>query len=727
LEKKQSFLFVNIPDNMENKSLQIIELKVEGMSCTNCSLGIKKALEKQGLNEVYADFTTDEVRFETDTPEKVENAIKTIKGLGYDVTLRTEETEGKIVEKKGLSNIEKKFWFSAIFTVPLILAMFLPFKLLHNDYFQLVLTIPVFIIGFWHFGKSAFNSLRAGVTNMDVLIWVGSTAAFIYSIIGTLHRMGHDYMFYETSASIITIVLLGNMLEHRSVKKTTSAIDELTRLQITKAKLISQGITKSMDTIVEIDSAQVKTGDNILVNSGDKIPVDGEIYWGHGSIDESMVSGESIPVDRRKGDKVIGGTILESGNLKIKTTATGKDTVLSQIIEMVRNAQKDKPRLQNLADKISSVFVPAVLVIALATWLGWYLGAGIAFRDALMRGIAVLVIACPCALGLAIPTAVVVGLGRTAKNGILIKGGSVFDKFPLIEKVVFDKTGTLTTGKFKVKNLQTLNGISKEKMVSLLFSLEKHSSHPIARSIVREYEGSELILFESITEEKGVGLTATDKQNNEYRVGSYESVGQLTRDDSHNIYISMNNELIGWLDIEDEIKAEARETIDFLKKRGIKSVLLSGDREKTCRKIAEELGIEEVYFEKRPAEKLQIIDELSAHYKIAMVGDGINDAPALAKAFVGISMSNATQVAVKSAEVVLLKGNLSLLSRTFGLAHITQRTIKQNLFWAFFYNILAIPLAVAGLLNPMVAAATMALSDIVVVLNSLRLKHRKIH
>jgi P-type Cu+ transporter len=710
---------------MENKSLQFIELKVEGMSCTNCSLGIKKALEKQGLDEVYADFTTDEVRFATDNPDKVDHAIKTIKGLGYDVTVRNEESNGEKPLKKGLSSIEKKFWFSAIFTLPLLLAMFLPFKLLHNDYFQLMLTIPVFTVGFWHFGKSAFNSLRAGVTNMDVLIWVGSTAAFVYSVIGTINRLGHDYLFYETSASIITIVLLGNMLEHRSVKKTTSAIDELTRLQITNAKRISQGKSENEETIEEVDSARVKKGDRVLVNSGDKIPVDGEIYWGHGSIDESMISGESIPVDRNIGDKVIGGTILESGNLRIKTTATGKETVLSQIIEMVRTAQKDKPRLQNLADKISSVFVPTVLIIALATFLGWYLGAGIEFRDALMRGIAVLVIACPCALGLAIPTAVVVGLGRTAKNGILIKGGSIFDKFPLIGKVVFDKTGTLTTGKFKVKDLQTLNGISKDKLISLLFSMEKHSSHPIAKSIVREYEGTQLMLFDSITEEKGVGITANDKQY-EYRVGSYESVRSLTADDDHSIYITRNNELIGWLDIEDQVKPEAKETIDFLKRRGISSVLLSGDKESTCRKIAAELGIDEVYFEKRPAEKLEIIDKLSAKHKIAMVGDGINDAPALAKAFVGISMSNATQVAVKSAEVVLLKGNLNLLPKTFGLAHITQLTIKQNLFWAFIYNILAIPLAVAGLLNPMIAAATMALSDVVVVLNSLRLKHRKL-
>ncbi len=711
---------------MQNKSLQIIELKVEGMSCTNCSLGIKKALEKQGFSGVDADFTTDDVRFETTDESRTDKAVKTIEGLGYKVAFRKDDNLNDVTGKKGLSTIEKKFWFTAVFTVPLILAMFIPIDLLHNDYFQLALTIPVFAVGFWHFGKSAFNSLRAGVTNMDVLIFMGSTAAFIYSLVGTVYRLGHDYMFYETSASIISIVLLGNMLEHRSVKKTTSAIDELSRLQKTTAKRITQEMNEGQEYIEEIDASLVKTGDYVLVNTGDKIPVDGEIYWGHGSIDESMVSGESVPVERTKGDKVIGGTIIEKGNIKVRTTATGKDTVLSQIIEMVRNAQKDKPRLHNLADKISTVFVPTVVVIAILTLVGWYFIGDLPFRDSLMRGVAVLVIACPCALGLAIPTAVVVGLGRTAKNGILIKGGSVFDKFPQIEKIVFDKTGTLTTGKFRVKNLEAMGGKSQQSLVALLYSMEKHSSHPIAKSIVREFKGAEPILFDKVEEEKGLGLTAWDKNGNVYNAGSYDTVRSLTSDNTHSIYVTMNDKLIGWVDIEDEIKPEAKEAIDYFKKRGITTVLLSGDREKNCRDIALKLGIDEVYFEKRPDEKLQIVEELSSKYKVAMVGDGINDAPALAKAYVGISMSDATQVAVKSADVVLLKGNLSLLSKTFGSARVTQRTIKENLFWAFIYNIMAIPLAVIGLLSPMIAAAAMALSDVIVVLNSLRLKKRKL-
>ncbi len=708
---------------MANDFFNKVTLKVEGMSCTNCALGIRKILEKEGFSNIEADFTTDEVQFEVADKGMIPLAVKRIESLGYKVNeLVDEETEA---EKKGLSSIEKKFWFTAIFTVPLVLAMFIPVDFLHNDLFQLALTIPVFIVGFLHFGKSAFFSLRSGVTNMDVLIFLGSTAAFVYSLIGTIYRLGHDYMFYETSASIISIVLLGNMLEHRSVKKTTSAIDELVRLQKNTAKKITSEMHEGQEYIEEVNASLIEKGENVLVNSGDKIPVDGEIYWGAGSVDESMISGESLPVEKSKGDKVIGGTILVSGNLKVKTRATGKETVLSQIIEMVRNAQKDKPKLQNLADKISRVFVPTVVILALLTLGFWYLGAGLEFRDSLMRGIAVLVIACPCALGLAIPTAVVVGLGRTAKSGILIKGGTTFDKLSNVDTIVFDKTGTLTSGKFRIKKLECF-GKSEESVRSLLYSLEKHSSHPIAKAVVQYFKGHGEIKFETVKEHKGLGIQANDKEGNRYMAGSYNIASHLTHDDTHNIYLLMNDKLIAWLDIEDEVKGEARAAIDYLKKKGIKTVLLSGDRQERCDEIAGLLGIEEVYAEKLPNEKLNIIEALSEKSKVAMVGDGINDAPSLAKAYVGISMSDATQVAVKSADVVLLKGNLELLSKAFSSTRTTIRTIKENLFWAFFYNVAAIPLAMVGLLTPIVAAGAMALSDVIVVLNSLRLKKRKL-
>lgn len=708
---------------MADHFFKTVSYDVEGMSCTNCALGIQRSLEKEGFHNVNVDFSSGEVQLEVADEARLPLAIKRIEDLGYKVKDRTDGEDDK--KKGGLAPIEKKFWFTAVFTVPLILSMFIPVDFLHNDLFQLALTIPVFAVGFWHFGRSAWFSLRSGVTNMDVLIFLGSTAAFIYSLIGTVYGLGHDYMFYETSASIISIVLLGNMLEHRSVKKTTSAIDDLARLQKNTARRITTEIYEGQESVEEVDAALVEEGERVLVNSGDKIPIDGEIYWGSGSVDESIISGEGIPVEKKKGDKVVGGTILVSGTLKVHATATGKDTVLSQIIELVRKAQKDKPKLQNLADKISRIFVPVVVSLALITIAYWFFGTDLPFRDSLMRGVAVLVIACPCALGLAIPTAVTVGMGRSAKTGILIKGGTSIDKFASIDTIVFDKTGTLTTGKFRITNLRSFSR-TEEEVRAILYNMEKHSSHPIAQAITQHFKGAGEMSFESVEEQKGLGIEAVDSSGNQFIAGSFNVAAHLTTDDSHNIYLLMNDELIGWVDIADDVKPGAAEAISFLKKKGLKTILLSGDRHSRCEKIAAEVGIEEVYSQQLPDQKLEIIEKLSASGKVGMVGDGINDAPALAKAYVGISMSDATQVAVKSAEVILLKGDLSLLAKAYGLTRTTLRTVKENLFWAFFYNVAAIPLAMIGLLTPIVAAFAMAASDIIVVGNSLRLKRRKL-
>ncbi|MBS4013779.1 MAG: cadmium-translocating P-type ATPase [Bacteroidetes bacterium] len=705
---------------MSDKRIKIAKLGVSGMNCTNCALGVKRSLEKAGYKDVSVEFASEEATFSISNEDEIQNAKQIISSLGYKVW----ENNGKEEKPKGWSSIEKKFWFTAVFTIPLVLAMFLPWGFMHNDIFQLGLTIPVFIVGFSHFGKSAYYSIKSGVTNMDVLIFMGTTAAFVYSLIGTINGLGHDYLFYETSASIISLVLLGNMLEHKAVNKTTSAIDDLISLQKNTAKIITQEMHEGAESIEEVDAALVKKGDKVLVNSGDKIPVDGIVYWGGGSIDESMISGESIPVDKTKGMNVVAGTILVSGNIKVETTASGNKTVLAQIIDMVKTAQKDKPKLQNLADKISSIFVPLVLGIAILTFVGWFFVGSLEFKDALMRSIAVLVIACPCALGLAIPTAVVVGLGRTAKNGILLKGASGFDKLNNINAVVFDKTGTLTSGNFFIRNINSYN-YDVEEIKKILYSLEKHSSHPIANAIVKELKGTKEIKVQSVEEIRGVGISASDVEGNLYSVGSFSIANHLTQESNHNIYVIRNNDLIATIDIQDEIKPEAERAIIYLKTRGIKPIMLSGDKELRCKEVADKLGIEEYYSEKMPSEKLEIIDKISLHYKVAMVGDGINDAPALAKAYVGISMSNATQIAVNTAEVVLLKGDLSLMANAFHISGLTQRTIKENLFWAFFYNVASIPLAVIGLLTPIVAAAAMAISDVIVVFNSLRLKRRR--
>ncbi len=699
-----------------------VRLYVSGMTCTNCALGVTRTLEKQGFFNVSTDFASGEVSLDVDHTSRLSEAMAHIRSLGYRVT---EERDGKTTEKPGLSPVEKKFWFSVLFTLPLILAMFIPLDLLHHGLFQLALATPVFAVGFHHFGSSAWKSLRVGVANMDVLIFMGSTAAFVYSLIGTIGGLGHDYLFYETSASIITIVLLGNMLEQRSVRKTTSAIDELARLQNNMARRLRIDMHEGQESVEEVDASLVETGERVLVNTGDQIPVDGEIYWGSGAVDESMITGESIPVEKQTGDKVVGGTILLSGNLKVKATATGKESVLSQIIEMVRNAQRDKPSLQNLADRISMFFVPTVVVLAFLTLGYWFLWDGLPFRDSLMRGIAVLVIACPCALGLAIPTAVSVGLGRMAKSGTLVKGGTAIDKFAGIQTVVFDKTGTLTTGAFRIRKLES-PGLAEEEVRSLLYSLEKHSSHPIARAITKAFKGAGEMRFEQVEEIKGMGVRATDHKGNEYMVGSYRVAAQMTDDSSHHIYLLVNKQLVAWLDLEDDIKPGAKEAVDYLKSRGIRTVLLSGDRLRRCEEVAETLGLDEVYAEQLPQEKLQVIERLGASSRVAMVGDGINDAPALARAWIGVSMSDATRVAVQSAEIVLLKGDLGLLTKSHASTRTTLRTIKENLFWAFFYNVSAIPLAMAGFLTPMVAAFAMVVSDVIVVLNSLRLKRRKL-
>lgn len=706
---------------MANKK---VELLVEGMDCTNCALGIKKQLDKMGFEKVSVNFSSGEVVFEVIAADQTEKVIEKINAMGYHVAANLTESE-TVTKQHWVNSIEFKFYFCLIFTLPLLISMFMPMGFFHNAYFQLSLTIPVFVLGGWHFGKSAFMSLRAGVPNMDVLIILGSSAAFIYSLIGTVLNLGHDFLFYETTASIITLILLGNLLEHKSVKRTTSAIDELVKLQKTVAKKIIIDDFDNSEKIVETDSARIQTNDLFLVNTGDKIPADGDIYWGDGTTDESMISGESIPVEKTAGSKVIGGTILNSGSIKFKATAIGKDTVLSQIIELVKNAQQDKPKLQNLADKISAIFVPVVVSISLITLLISYFLVDVGFQSSLMRSIAVLVIACPCALGLAIPTAVVVGVGRVAKNGILIKGASTLQTFTNIKSIVFDKTGTLTTGNFKIKAIKAF-GISDYELKTIIYNIELHSTHPIARSITNQITDVGKLELENIREEKGIGLYCSDDSGNKYAVGSGKIIGEIVSEPGHSIYVLKNNDIVGYLDIEDEIKLEAASTIMYFKQKGIKTILLSGDKKEKCEELALMLGIDEVYSEKLPGEKLEIIGKLSADSVVAMVGDGINDAPALAKASIGVSLSNATQIAIKSAQIILLKGDLSLLIKTYSISTNTIKIIKQNLFWAFFYNVIAIPFAAVGVLNPMIAAATMAFSDVFVVLNSLRLRRKRI-
>lgn len=523
---------------------------------------------------------------------------------------------------------------------------------------------------------------------MDVLIFVGSTAAFVYSVIGTFLQE-HNYVLYETSATIITLVLLGNWFEKRAVQQTTTAIGELTKLQVEKAKrLMPSG------TVVAINRDEIQVNDILQVNEGDKIPADGVVISGSVSIDESMLTGESVPIEKGLNDKLIGASLVQSGNLQMRVTAIGKDTVLNQMIELVKTAQQDKPDIQRLADKISAVFVPVVLSISVMTFVIAYFGFDVAFQKALMNSIAVLVISCPCAMGLATPTAVMVGVGRLARNGILVKGGQTVEIFSNIKNIVFDKTGTLTTGEFKIKNIE-YHTANEALANALIYKLEQHSSHPIAQSLVREMASrvNGVQVEDLIVEErKGVGVFAKDSLNNTYDITAHRSQGT----GSQFLALRKNEALVAKIELTDTLKPEALPAIQFLQKIGIQPIILSGDKQERTESIAEQLGIMEFYAEKLPEEKLFIIENLTREAPTAMVGDGINDAAALTKATIGISLSNASQAAIQSAQIVLLNGNLSHLPKAIAISKHTVLTIKQNLFWAFAYNVIAIPIAALG-------------------------------
>lgn len=701
-------------------------LHIEGMTCANCALGIKKQLEKKGVEDVFVSFSTGEATFATNKKLNLADIKKSINSIGYHVI--DNENIQRDHHHEGSSNLENKFYFTLIFTIPLFFHMFLPHDfILNNVWVQLGLCLPVFTIGFFHFGKSAIGSLKTGVPNMDVLIIIGITSAFCYSLFGTLIYFGtpevHNYLFYETAATITSLVLLGNVLEHRSVKQTTTAIKELNQLQKTEAKRV---LPNGEIELVEYNNIQIN--DILQFNTGDKIAVDGEIIWGDGIINESMLSGESTPVSKTITDKVIGGTLIEDGSIKIKAEKVGNETVLAKIIELVKNAQQDQPVIQQLGDKVSAIFVPIVIGISLLTFVLAFFVFDISLQQSIMQSIAVLVISCPCAMGLATPTAVMVGIGRAAKKGILIKGGSTLEQMAIAKNIVFDKTGTLTTGKFVIKQIKSYSTIEEQEIKNLLLSMEQHSSHPIAKSIVEylKLEAKLLDLME-IKEIKGQGLSAKDTNGNFYQLGSYRLAEQFTQNQSHAIYLFKNNELIAGVDIDDELKENVAETISLLNQQHINTIMLSGDTAEKCQDLANKIGIKTVFSQQLPQQKLDKIAELQKISTTVMVGDGINDAPALAKASVGISLSNATQVAVQTAQIVLLNDkDLSQVYEAYLISKHTLKTIKQNLFWAFFYNVVAIPIAAFGFLNPMVAALAMAFSDVIVVGNSIRLKSKKL-
>lgn len=696
---------------------------VEGMTCGNCALTISKVLEKKGAVNISANAASGEVSFSLVETTDVERVYDSIDDLGYHV-VRGEKGESTA----GNDHSTLYLIICAIFTLPLLAHMFVNWHVLHMPWVHFALATPVYAIGVWVFGRSAVRSLKHRMPNMDVLIILGASAAYVYSLIGLLFyaAQAHDYLFFETTASIITLVMVGNWLEHQTVKSTTVAIDALVKLQPQKARIIMSD-SMGKETMMEIDSKYVKVDDIVLVNHGDSIPVDGEVIYGDAQIDEHMITGESVPVHKRVSDAVVGGTLVLEGNIKLKATTVGSNSVLANIIRMVREAQGTKPPLQKLADKISAIFVPAVLSIALLTLLLNYFVAHHTFAEAMMRSIAVMVISCPCAMGLATPAAVAVGLGRAARNGMLIKGGDTLAQLKTIKNIVFDKTGTLTTGKLQVDEYVTAQGMDKDTFRKVVVSIESHSSHPIAKSIVLQWKDIVPVSFVTVNEMKGMGMEAKDEAGNVWQLGSERWLHSKAEYAGYDLYLYRNGEYAGALRIADALRSDAADTIATLNRMGYRTVLLSGDKKDKCNRIAQQLGIKEVFAEQSPEQKNAKLDELLKQGPTAMVGDGINDAPALAKATVGISLSESTQIAIQSANVILSNNQLATLPKAIRLGIYTDQTIKQNLFWAFLYNVIAIPVAALGFLKPTYGAGIMALSDVVLIINSLRLGIRSIN
>lgn len=701
---------------------------VEGMTCGNCALTISKLLEKKGVKNITANAASGEVNFTAPESVDVDNIYNAIDGLGYKVVRGDEhghDAHAGHHHRDHKDNITPLLIINVILTIPLLAHMFTSWHVLHMPWVQFALATPVYAIGCYLFMPSAYRSLKHRIPNMDVLIMIGATAAYVYSIIGLLFFKGaaHDYIFFETAASIITLVMVGNWLEHKTVKSTTVAIDALVQLQPQSAKVVmTDSIGK--ETVLEVEAKYVRNGDVVLVNNGDSIPVDGEIVKGEAQIDEHMITGESVPVHKVIGDGVVGGTLILDGNLRVKATAVGNASVLSGIIKMVREAQAVKPALQKLADKISAIFVPLVLGISILTFLVNMFIVDISFTDSMMRAIAVLVISCPCAMGLATPAAVAVGLGRAARNGILVKGGDTLEQLKRIRQIVFDKTGTLTTGQLQVSDIKTT--LDEEQFRSVVAAMEGNSSHPIAKSIAQQWKDAAHFELSTVNEVKGKGMEATDTEGNNWKLGSENWLKPSAEIAGADLYLAKNDHIVGSLNITDTLRPDAYETVTELRRMGYTLILLSGDKKRKVDEMAKALNMDIVYSEQSPTQKNEILDLLMQRNPTAMVGDGINDAPALAKATVGISLSESTQIAMQSANVILSNNQLMSLPRALRLGIYTEQTIKQNLFWAFLYNIVAIPVAAAGYLTPVWGAGIMALSDVVLVINSLRLGVRRI-
>ena len=726
-----------------------VKLRISGMTCAACAARIERKLHKlAGVHKATVNLATEQatVLFEPENLNTV-RIIQAITDLGYDAETLDEfrRDQEKETREEEIEGLRRDFIISAVLGAPLILAMVLTIfqidlAFLHDWRFQIAVATPVqFIIGF-RFYRNAYYALKAQAPNMDVLVAMGTTAAYFYSVYNALFQeltpgTMMKELYFEASVVIITLILLGKYLEAVAKGKTTEAIKKLMGLQAKTARVIRD------NQELEIPVDEVAVGEIVLVRPGEKIPVDGVVIEGNSAVDESMLTGESLPVDKNVGDEVIGATINKFGSFKFRTTKVGAETTLAQIIQLVEEAQGSKAPIQQIADRVSGVFVPTVLGIALLTLIGWLLLTG-EVGKAVISAVSVLVIACPCALGLATPTAIMVGTGKGAENGILIKGGEHLEMGQRIDTVVLDKTGTITKGQPEVTDLQVLGEWSAMDLLSLAAGAEQKSEHPLGVAIYShgKKECDEVPEAEEFLAIPGRGVTAKVKESQIYlgtrrflqekgvAVAEAEALlCQLENEGKTGMLMAVDRKLAGVIGVADVVKENSSQAIKSLKDFGIRVYMITGDNKRTARAIAKQVGIEEVLAEVLPEHKAEAVEELKqAGRTVAMVGDGINDAPALVAADLGMAIGTGTDVAMEAADITLMSGDLMAIVYALKLAKKTMTKIKQNLFWAFIYNIIGIPIAALGLLNPAFAGGAMAFSSVSVVTNSLSLKRFRV-
>ena len=722
-------------------------IKISGMTCASCATIINKALTKEtGVKSANVNFSTEKATIEFNEKQTDEQKlIKTIKKKGYSGYV-SKEKDFKNEQRKTKDELKKlrnKVILSAIFAIPaFILGMFFMKTPLFafQDYIMWALATPIqFYIG-WQFYQGSWMALKNKSANMDSLVALGTSAAYFYSVYVVLSGIGHQY--FEASAVLITLVIFGKYLEAKAKGRTSEAISKLMKIGAKTATVIRN--RKEMK--IPID--EVQEGDIVIVKPGEKVPVDGVITEGHSTLDESLVTGESIPVEKKKGDPVIGSTINKVGSFRFKATKVGSETTLSRIIKLIEEAQTKKAPIQRFADAVSAYFVPIVIFIALLTFTVWFsiIKAEVGF--AIIAAVAVLVIACPCALGLATPTAIMVGTGKGAKRGILIKGGDALETAHKLKYVVFDKTGTITKGQPEVTDLVVSKGLTENKLLEIAGSIENSSEHPLGEAIVNKTKAKKIKIkkitgFKSITG-KGVKAKFAGK---EYYLGNLrlmqerkvnlstfkKRIENLETEGKTAMILAQGKKVLGVIAVADEIKEDSPKAIRALQKLGIKVYMITGDNERTAKAIAKKAGIKNYFAEVLPGEKAKHVKKLQRKGKIAAVGDGINDAPMLAQADIGIAMGSGTDVAMETGSIVLMRDSLLDIPKAIKLSKMTMSKIRQNMFWALFYNVLGIPVA-AGvlypwtgwLLSPMIAGGAMALSSVSVITNSLLLKRKRL-